>query len=157
MEIERRFLLLNDSWRSSIVRSDRFRQGYICTDPAHTVRVRIAGERAWLTLKGRGEGISHPEFEFAVPAGQAEAMLVEFCRGQLLAKTRHRVAHGGHQWEIDEFSGCLQGLVIAEIELKTADEVFERPAWLGREVSADPRYFNSCLVVRCDLTGLELV
>lgn len=131
--------------------SERFKQGYICVDPTHPFRVRICGDMAWLTLKGQGEGISRPEFEFVIPIEQAEEIFTTFCAGKQIDKTRHYLQNHGHQWEIDEFSGCLQGLILAEIELDSIDEVFVFPDWLGQEVSDDSRYCNSNLASLADL------
>lgn len=145
MEIERKFLLKNDNWRGLILRSKRMKQGYICTDPAHTLRVRISDNEAWLTLKGQAEGIARHEYEFAIPVKQAEEIYNIFCADRQIDKTRHYLQHHDHQWEIDEFFGCLSGLITAEIELQSIDEYFAAPEWLGREVSDDPRYCNSNL------------
>lgn len=155
MEIERKFLVQNNNWRSFVSRSELFKQGYICTDPAHPFRVRISGSQAWLTLKGQGDSIARPEFEFALPVEQAEEIFTVFCAGKRIDKTRNYIQYHGHQWEIDEFTGCLQGLVIAEIELESVEEEFSVPEWLGIEVSDDPRYCNSNLASLSDLTILE--
>jgi adenylate cyclase len=143
VEIERKFLVNSDAWRDGPA-GVRICQGYLTRDPARTVRVRLAGEKAFLTIKGVSSGISRQEFEYAIPPDEARALL-EFCLPPLLDKIRHEREIGGHLWEIDEFFGANAGLVVAEIELKDADEVFVKPGWLGREVSDDPRYFNSRL------------
>jgi adenylate cyclase len=142
-EIERKFLVADDSWRDGTP-GVRIAQGYLTQDPERTVRVRIAGERAWLTIKGRTEGISRAEFEYAIPAADALALL-GLCLPSVIDKTRHEVSFGGHLWEIDVFHGENDGLVTAEVEL--ADEAIspELPPWVGAEVSADPRYFNARL------------
>lgn len=142
-EIERKFLVTSDSWRKS-ARGTRFQQGYLSTDPQRSVRVRIAGEQAWLTIKGQTEGISRAEFEYPVPPGDATE-LMDLCLPAVISKTRYRVTVGQHVWEVDEFHGDNDGLVVAEIELGSVDESFERPDWLGEEVSHDPRYFNASL------------
>lgn len=156
MEIERRFLLLNNSWQNNVVKSIVMQQGYICTEPQHTVRIRLAGELAWLTIKGPTTGISRAEFEFAIPAAEAREALGVFCAETSLQKVRHHVLHQGHTWEIDEFSGCLAGLCLAEIELKSENEHYVTPPWLGREVTNDHRYCNSNLCGLKNLQGLEL-
>jgi CYTH domain-containing protein len=120
-------------------------QGYLNRDKERTVRIRIAGSRAYLTIKGLSRGASRPEFEYEIPLHDGEALLT-FCDGPPLEKNRYTVEHGGATWEIDEFLGANAGLVIAEIELKDERQPFERPGWLSTEVTGDPRYFNSALV-----------
>lgn len=142
-EIERKFLLASDAWRAGATGTE-YRQGYLSRDPARTVRVRIAGEQGWLTIKGRNEGISRAEFEYAIPLTDAQQLLV-LCEGPLIEKRRYRVEYAGFVWEIDEFFGQNSGLVVAEIELPSADAAFELPPWLGAEVSGDARYYNSSL------------
>jgi adenylate cyclase len=144
IEIERKFLVNNDEWRSRAV-GTRYCQGYLSRDPARTVRVRIAGDRAYLTIKGPSEGIRRAEFEYAIPVEDAEALL-QLCDRAPLEKIRYRLSIAPFVWEIDEFLGVNQGLIIAEIELQHADQEFPRPAWLGMEVSGDPRYYNASLV-----------
>ena len=108
--------------------------------------MRVAGEAANLNIKSATLGVTRQEYEYAIPLTDANAMLNTLADGPLIEKTRYHVAHGKHTWEIDVFAGDNQGLVVAEIELAAEDERFERPAWLGEEVSADPRYYNVCLV-----------
>ena len=143
VEIERKFLISGDDWRRNAV-GDRIRQGYLARGKRGVVRVRIRGEEAFLTVKGGRRGIRTLEFEYSVPLEHAEAML-GLCEGLLIEKTRYRVEHAGHTWEIDVFHAENAGLVIAEIELASEDESFEHPSWLGAEVSADARYKNSKL------------
>lgn len=143
VEIERKFLVNSGAWHSEASRSIRIAQGYLCTDPERTVRVRLKGEQGFLTIKGRNDGITRAEFEYEIPLADAEALL-KLCP-QLLDKTRHLVEHAGHTWEVDEFHGDNAGLIVAEIELGSVDEAYARPDWLGAEVSHDPRYFNSAL------------
>lgn len=140
-EIERKFLVSGDGWRGSAP-GRRIRQGYLSVDPARTVRVRTAGERAWLTVKGAMTGLSRPEFDYAIPLADARQMLDTLCHQPLIDKTRYKIRHGDHLWEVDEFHGANDGLVIAEVELDSETEYFARPPWLGAEVSDDPRYFN---------------
>ena len=147
VEIERKFLVADSAFLAGRA-GERLVQGYIASTARATVRVRIAGEQGWLTLKGCTEGFSRREFEYPIPLAHAEAILAELCTGPLIDKTRYRVAHAGHEWEVDVFHGENAGLLLAEIELAREDERFERPPWLGVEVSADPRYFNSNLAQR---------
>lgn len=145
-EIERKFLVTGDGWRGA-GESCRYVQGYLSRDPERVVRVRRAGEKAFLTIKGVTRGVVRPEFEYPIPAADAEELL-KLCLSPLIEKTRTVVEYGGKRWEVDEFAGENAGLVIAEIELSREDEPFQRPPWLGREVSADPRYSNASLSER---------
>ncbi len=141
-EIERKFLLKNDKWRSMVQASRALRQGYLCGNDRASVRVRIDGDQANLNIKSATLGVERLEFEYAIPVEQAEALLSELA-GQVVEKTRHEVRHHEHLWEIDEFAGDNAGLIVAEVELEDAQERFERPDWLGDEVSGDPRYYNT--------------
>ena len=143
IEIERKFLVVGDDWRAAP--AVPVAQGYLNRDKQRTVRVRIVEGDAWLTIKGQNAGATRAEFEYAIPVADAEQLLA-LCDGPLVRKTRRKVEHAGHVWEIDEFEGDNAGLVVAEIELAAEDTPFERPAWLGAEVTHDPRYFNSSLV-----------
>lgn len=144
-EIERKFLLRHDGWRQG-ARGRRYRQGYLSTAVERVVRVRCVDDDAWLTIKGATKGVSRLEFEYPIPLADAEAMLADLCLPPIIDKTRYRIPHGAHCWEVDEFHGVNAGLVIAEIELGSEDESFERPDWIGEEVSGDPRYFNANLI-----------
>ncbi len=144
-EIERKFLVASDAWRGRAA-GVTYRQGYLCTVPERTVRVRTAGDEAFLTVKGLTTGNSRLEFEYAIPLADAVAMLA-LCEGPLVEKTRHEIPHGGKVWQVDEFLGDNRGLVVAEVELSSADEAVDLPEWIGREVSGDPRYYNSNLAV----------
>ena len=126
---------------------ERLQQGYLSTDPERTVRIRLVGERAWLTIKGRSIGASRLEFEYSLPAADARQLLT-LCQSPLIDKTRHRVPFAGHTWEVDVFHGDNQGLVIAEVELEREGEDVQLPAWLGEEVTGDPAYYNSNLIRR---------
>lgn len=141
-EIERKFLLKNDSWRSMVHQSTVLVQGYLCGNERASVRVRLAGEQANLNIKSATLGVERQEFEYAIPVPDAHALLGELA-GNVVEKTRHEVIVDTHLWEIDVFSGENQGLVVAEVELAHADEEFTRPEWLGAEVSGDPRYYNT--------------
>ncbi len=144
VEIERKFLLVSEAWRRGAV-GQHYRQGYLCTDPERTVRVRVAGTRAMLTIKGRTVGASRAEFEYAIPLADAEAMLA-LCLPPLIDKTRYSVMAGGRMWEVDEFHGLNAGLVVAEVELEAEDAPLELPEWVGAEVTGQRAYYNSCLV-----------
>lgn len=150
-EIERKFLLKDDSWRAQADVGTPMRQGYLIAasaqqQPKASVRVRIAGEEANLNIKSATLGVTRQEYEYPIPLHEANEMLDTLADGPLIEKTRYHVPHGGHTWEIDVFSGDNAGLVVAEVELAAADEPFQRPPWLGEEVSDDPRYYNVCLV-----------
>ncbi len=142
LEIERKFLLKNDSWRAQVRRSTNCAQGYLSFGPPVTVRVRLTPEKAFLCVKGANTGISRQEFEYAIPPEEAEELLL-LCQGRLIKKTRHLVDFGGLTWEIDEFFGDNAGLFVAEVELQSPDQEFERPDWLGEEVSGNPAYYNA--------------
>lgn len=145
IEIERKFLLANDAWRGQ-GQPTLMRQGYLVADPVRTVRVRIEGERAVVTFKSKSIGASRGEWEYEIPVPDAAELLDRLCEQPLVEKTRHRIEHGGHTWEVDEFQGENAGLVVAEIELASEDEAFDKPAWIGREVTGDARYYNSSLI-----------
>lgn len=145
IEIERKFLVQGEAWRQGEGRY--LCQAYLNRDPARTVRVRIDGEQAFLTIKGRSVGATRSEFEYAIPVADAQALLA-LADGPAVEKRRHLVPMGELTWEIDEFLGANAPLVVAEIELPREDQPFERPAWVGEEVTQDPRYFNSALAAR---------
>jgi len=141
-EIERKFLVVGSAWRTGS--GIRIWQGYLNRDKARTVRVRVAGEQAFLTVKGPSIGATRAEFEYAISVSDAEQMRL-LCDGPVVQKTRHMVVHGGFTWEVDAFLGENAGLVVAEIELESEEQQFAVPSWAGREVTDDPRYFNSNL------------
>jgi len=144
-EIERKFLVRNDNWRA-LAQGMPYRQGYIMANPDCTVRVRIAGNQGYLTIKGATTGISRAEYEYDIPLEDAAQLLDTLCQPPLIEKTRYRIpAAAGLVWEVDEFAGENQGLIIAEIELPNAEQPVELPDWIGPEVSDDPRYSNSNL------------
>ena len=143
-EIERKFLVTGEDWRSG--EATKYRQGYLNLDKDRTVRVRVAGDSAYLTVKGRTEGATRQEYEYRIPPDDANEMLTNLCHRPLIEKCRYLVRHGGLDWEIDEFFGDNAGLVVAEVELESEDQHFDRPAWLGEEVTSDPRYYNASLV-----------
>jgi CYTH domain-containing protein len=142
IEIERKFLVVGDGWRTSD--GVLYRQGYLNRDKMRTVRVRQAGDQAFLTIKGKTTGISRAEFEYPIPVAEAQDLLV-LCDGGLIEKIRHKMTYAGLLWEIDEFLGDNAGLVVAEVELKTAEQAIELPVWVGVEVSDDAKYYNSNL------------
>lgn len=145
-EIERKFLVLDDSWRNGNA-GVRIAQGYLSTDVERTVRVRIAGNVAWLTIKGRSVGIRRAEYEYGIPLGEAQDLL-SICLPGIIDKTRHRIPFAEQVWEVDLFHGENEGLVIAEVELANEEIFPELPSWVGVEVSGDPRYYNSNLAAR---------
>ena len=146
-EIERKFLVINDHWRATADEGAVCIQGYFTTDKQCSIRVRLSGAKANLNIKSATLGITRSEYDYPIPAGDAEEMLQHLCTKPLIEKKRFHVRHGEHLWEIDVFSGTNAGLVVAEIELAHIDEQFTRPDWVGAEVSDDPRYYNVCLVL----------
>jgi adenylate cyclase len=147
-EIEHKFLVRSDAWRDAVTRTVRYRQGYLDTGTggACSVRVRIDGEEARLNIKSATLGTRRTEFDFPIPLADGNAILEQLCARPFIDKVRHYVEHAGHRWEIDVFEGDNAGLVVAEVELQGVDEPFQRPDWLGEEVSHDPRYYNVSLV-----------
>ncbi|AKS40414.1 CYTH domain-containing protein [Wenzhouxiangella marina] len=143
-EIEHKFLVRDASWKAG-ARGTRLIQAYLSTDPDRTVRVRVAGDEAWLTIKGRADGPARSEFEYPIPLADAQGLLA-LCHHPWIDKTRYLVPFGDHVWEVDEFHGENEGLIVAEVELSELGESFERPPWLGADVTDDPRYSNSGLV-----------
>ena len=144
LEIERKFLVQGEPWRSAEP-GIPYTQGYMLTGPPTSVRVRIAGTHGYVTIKGdRGPGV-RLEYEYEIPVGEAREMLDALCTGHTVEKTRYRVAHHGHTWEVDVFHGENAGLVVAEIELDAPDAPFDMPPWLAAEVTHDRRYLNSYL------------
>ena len=144
VEIERKFRTKGVDFLAN-QEGERLIQGYLSHDPRATVRLRVQGDRAWLTIKGKTHGASRREFEYPIPSADAHAMLEEMCPEGVIDKTRYRIRVGEHVWEVDEFHGENRGLVVAEVELDSEDQPFERPPWLGEEVTGDPRYYNSAL------------
>ncbi|MEE3009750.1 MAG: CYTH domain-containing protein [Pseudomonadota bacterium] len=144
VEIERKFRTKGVDFLAN-QEGERLTQGYLSHDPRATVRLRVQGDHAWLTVKGKTRGASRSEFEYPIPTADAHAMLEEMCPEGVIDKTRYRIKVGEHVWEVDEFHGDNQGLVVAEVELDSEDQPFERPPWLGEEVTDDPRYYNSAL------------
>lgn len=142
VEIEHKFLVIDDSWRSDVISSTRIVQGYLAHTDTTTVRARIKGDVAFLTIKGVTSGVSRSEFEYEIPVADAQAMLDEMASGPVIDKVRHIIDVDGHIWELDVFAGDNEGLVMAEIELASDAEQFNVPAWAGLDVSDDSRYYN---------------
>jgi adenylate cyclase len=143
-EIERKFLVANDAWRDH-TDGKLYRQGYIPTTDARTVRIRIVGDQGLITLKGPVVNMSRSEFEYAIPLADAEEMLSTLCDPPLIEKYRYQLPVDDLLWEIDEFLGDNQGLLIAEVELVSPDQAVSLPHWVGKEVTGDERYYNSYL------------
>ena len=144
-EIERKFLLTSDAWRA-LAKGTAYRQGYLNSAKERTVRIRTVGDKAFLTIKGISVGVTRAEYEYPIPFDDCNAMLDNLAEKPLIEKNRYKIALGGLTWEIDEFFGENQGLIVAEVELQSEDQAFDKPAWVGEEVSGDPRYFNSNLI-----------
>lgn len=143
-EIERKFLLANDTWRG-LATGKRYCQGYINSGTQGTVRIRTVEENGFLTIKGPTRGLVRAEYEYLIPVSDAREMLANLCNRPLIEKIRYTIDFYGSIWEIDEFQKENDGLYIAEIELEHPQQQFVIPPWVGREVSDDPRYRNSCL------------
>lgn len=146
LEIERKFLVTSDAFKKEAFAQNRIAQGYLSAVPERTVRVRIKGDKGFLTIKGGSNesGLSRFEWEKEIPVDEATALL-KLCEKGVIDKTRFEVKKGNHVFEIDEFYGENEGLIMAEIELQSETESFEKPSWLGEEVTNDPRYYNSYL------------
>ncbi|ERE15062.1 CYTH domain-containing protein [Pseudogulbenkiania ferrooxidans] len=143
LEIERRFVVSGDGWRG-LAPAVQYRQGYLSVEKERTVRVRVVGEQAWLTLKSNISNVSRHEFEYLIPLADAQTIMAAMCP-MVVDKLRHRIEHGGFVWEVDEFFGDNAGLVLAEIELPGEDTPFAKPDWVGEEVTEDGRYTNAYL------------
>lgn len=145
-EIERKFLVKNMSWKAQAA-GVLYRQGYLNSVKERTVRVRTINNKAFITVKGITVGVSRLEFEYEIPFADAKQMLDHLVEKPIIEKYRYKIQQNGLTWEIDEFLGDNEGLVVAEVELKDEQQTFAPPDWLGEEVSSDPRYFNNNLVV----------
>ncbi len=144
-EIERKFLVKGEEYKT-LAKGVNYRQGYLSTVKERTVRVRTIDSEGFLTVKGITVGASRAEYEYKIPAAEANEMLDNLCEKPIIEKNRYKIAQGKHTWEIDEFLGVNMGLIVAEIELTAEDEKFEKPSWIGEEVTGDPKYFNSNLI-----------
>lgn len=145
LEVEHKFLLANDGWRQEIEKSVFYRQGYLSGSPLSSVRVRISDTHAWLNIKSATIGSHRQEYEYEIPLADANAILDDLCHKPLIEKVRHFVTRDPHVWEIDEFMGDNAGLIVAEIELSQIGESFQKPDWIGEEVTEDLRYYNNNL------------
>ncbi|MES9968863.1 MAG: CYTH domain-containing protein [Candidatus Thiodiazotropha sp.] len=152
LEIERKYLVINDKWRSNIIKESVMKQGYLANVSNASVRVRVSGGEARLTIKGRSKGISRSEYEYPIPTQDAEEILDNHVAGALIEKVRYQVRCGDHVWDLDVFDGANRGLIVAEVELASEEETFQMPEWAGEEVSSDSRYYNASLVTHpyCD-------
>ena len=146
LEIERKFLVTSEDFKKEALRKNHIAQGYLNSNPERTVRVRIKGEIGFLTIKGKGNETGMTRFEWETEIALAEAKnLIKLCENGVIDKMRYEVEMGNHTFEVDEFFGENEGLIVAEIELKSEDEIFEKPTWLGKEVTNDERYYNAYL------------
>ena len=146
IEIERKFLIKEKPF-SIAKRSLKINQGYIINEKSKVIRVREKGNDYFLTIKGNNIGISRLEYDFPISKEDAKELIFHFCKTTLIEKTRHYIEHKGHTWEVDEFHGKNNGLIVAEIELESEDEKFEIPDWVGEEVTQDDRYYNMNLAI----------
>jgi adenylate cyclase len=146
LEIERKFLVKENDWRNG--QGTMYLQGYLNSDENRNVRVRVVNDRGYLTVKGISQGATRVEYEYEIPKAEADAMLDNLCEKPLITKKRYKIVFKGFVWEVDEFLGENQGLIIAELELESEDQVFIKPEWIGEEVTGDPKYFNSNLTHR---------
>jgi adenylate cyclase len=144
-EIERKFLVRGDAWRT-LAKGTVYRQGYLNSDKERTVRIRTADARAFLTIKGITVGATRSEYEYEIPFEDGKEMLNDLAEKPLIEKRRYKIRSGNLTWEVDEFLGDNAGLIVAEVELASEDQAFEKPSWVGAEVTEDPRYFNANLV-----------
>lgn len=146
IEIERKFLVANDSWRNHADTGTVYRQGYLIGAKQASVRVRIEGDKAFLNIKSMTLGVTRQEYQYPIPVDEANELLNTLCEKPLVEKTRYKLPYAGHEWEIDVFAGENTGLIVAEVELTSEHESIELPPWVGIEVSEDPRYYNVNLV-----------
>lgn len=145
-EIERKFMVLGTKWRDCVKSSHNILQGYICSNPAHVVRVRLFDDKAFLTLKSKNKGLSRLEYEIAISPSLAKELINTFCNNALIVKTRHIAFYKKQKYEIDEYNGKLKGLIIAEAELNSENEKLKKPDWLGKEISQNKKFYNSNLI-----------
>jgi len=144
-EIERKYLIVNKDWQQHIQSKSSIQQGYLNSDPARVVRIRVQDNKGIITIKGKPAGITRLEYEYEIPYEEALALL-QLCETPPLSKTRFIVVEFGKTWEVDIFHGLNEGLEVAEIELNTEDEIFTLPSWAGKEVSHETQYLNACLI-----------
>lgn len=147
IEIEHKYLVKHELWKQIVPgKSVPIKQAYLSKDQSKTIRVRVAGEKGFITIKGKSVGASRPEYEYEIPLPEANELIEKFCSG-VIEKTRHYVQHENKTWEVDVFDGLNKGLIVAEIELNSEDEIYSKPAWIDRDVTTDRRYANSNLIV----------
>ena len=146
IEIERKFLVKSDLWKTSADPGTQYSQGYLVGSKNASVRIRIEGSKAYINIKSATIDITRQEYQYEIPLAEATEMLETLCEKPLISKIRYHINHDSHLWEIDVFSGDNEGLIVAEIELDNVNEVFSKPEWLGQEVSDDVRYYNVNLV-----------
>ena len=148
-EIEYKYLVDQSKWDELIKPEPQtIIQGFLSRSKELVVRVRVKGEKGYLTIKGKSEGIARTEFEYLIPVDEAKAMLAEFADKQIIKK-RYEINVDGKTWEVDEFEGALEGLILAELEVESEDENFTLPDWVTKDVSTDPNYFNAVLIDKC--------
>jgi len=146
IEIERKFLIKCYAWRS-LAELTKYRHGYLSSSNERVVLVRTINDKGFLTIKGITTGATRMEFEYEIPVADADAMLDDMCERYLIEKKRYKIEYRGFIWEVDEFFGENQGLIVAEVELESEDQSYEKPEWIGEEVTGDPKYFNSNLAL----------
>ena len=146
-EIEHKYLVINDSFRDLACRQHEITQGFLSRDPERTVRVRVLDDEAFITIKGKGDGAMHPEYEYSIPMDDALEMMA-MCEPPIIEKTRYIIMHQGNRWEVDEFHGDHEGLILAELEVPSVEYRFHLPNFIGREVTGEPQYYNSALGIR---------
>ena len=144
IEIEHKYLVKDDSYKRLSDNNSTIRQGFLSRNPERTVRVRVRDDQGFITIKGKGDGAAHPEFEYEIPLDDA-VRLMSLCEPPVIEKTRYIAMHDGNRWEVDVFHGSLEGLVIAELEVPSEDYRFSLPPFVGREVTGNPKYYNSQL------------
>lgn len=147
IEIEHKFLIVNDDWRNEADEGIYMVQGYMGSNEKSSIRIRIHGDSANLNIKGKTIGIQRSEYDYPIPVDEAKEILESLCDRPFIEKTRFHVMHEGHKWEIDVFAGDNEGLIVAEVELDSVGESFSLPDWVGEDVSDNPRYYNICLVM----------
>ncbi len=156
IEVEHKFLLLNDDWRQAVSHSVYYRQGHLTRAADNcSIRIRVSDDQAWLNIKSADIGVQRHEYEYKIPLQEAHEMLDNLCHKPLIEKKRHFVNYAGHVWEIDEFEAENKGLIVAEIELSSAGEFFAKPPWIGQEVTRDLRYYNNNLASKPYKTWTE--
>lgn len=155
IEIEHKFLLANNDWRKQIIRSVKYRQGYLNSQATSSIRIRMSNKQAWVNIKSATIGTHRLEYEYEIPSSDANEIINNLCKKPIIEKTRHTVIDDGYTWEIDEFEGSNRGLIVAEIELSKIGMFFSKPHWIGEEVTYDLRYYNNNLAIHPYLEWLK--